>query len=430
MRKRPQRARICAAAALTGFILLLEQQGLAASSRVTGGMVRYDHPVYHNGVRVLWHGAWRGRAGRGTTLVVARVPARAAIVEKPAPQSPSPAAQPAPQSQPIKAFSIIADPDDLTATRMANDFAGVLTDKGSPGHAIVGPTSPTGIAKVMRSGMSDFAVVTLDTLAIGVKYDPDWPKHIAVVAKLAPESIEIVAPKTVKSISDLQGKTVSFGDPDSTTGISARLLFSRLGVSVIPSYEPLTDALSSLSSDKVGAVVVLGGKDARALSDFGDDGRFHLVPISWSKDLEQSYAPTRVTAAERPNLVPANDAVETVAEPLALVALDVTTGSQRADALGKVAHTFLDGYDAFLAGDKDPHWRDVNLAADTTMANIAWTRIASAQGWLDERKTTADATLDAFRETANKAADASGGPTADDLDRLYDNLTRWRSLMQ
>src|ERR1700722_7331713 len=30
-----------------------------------GGMVRYDRPVFHNGHRVLWHGAWRngGRAG-------------------------------------------------------------------------------------------------------------------------------------------------------------------------------------------------------------------------------------------------------------------------------------------------------------------------------------------------------------------------------
>jgi hypothetical protein len=56
--------------------------------------------------------------------------------------------------------------------------------------------------------------------------------------------------------------------------------------------------------------------------------------------------------------------------------------------------------------------------------------LAAAQGWLDARKTSADASLDAFRASAKKAADASGGPSAEDSDRLYDSLTRWRGSMQ
>ena len=150
-----------------------------------------------------------------------------------------PSAKPSPQSDPVKPFSIVADPDDLVASRMAKDYAEVLNDKGAAGRAIVGTTSPTGIAKVMRTDMADFAIVTFDTLTVGVKYAPDWPQRAPLVARLAAERIEIVAPKEVKSVSDLQGKTVSFGDPDSATGITAKLLFSRLGVTVNPTYEPL-----------------------------------------------------------------------------------------------------------------------------------------------------------------------------------------------
>ena len=137
-----------------------------------------------------------------------------------------------------------------------------------------------------------------------------------------------------------------------------------------------------------------------------------------------------MAAADRPNLVAANDFVETVAEPMALIALDATPGSQRADALDGLARVFFDGYDALLAGDRDDHWRDVNLASDGFVPDGAWPRLAAAQGWLDERKTTADASLDAFRVSAKAAADASGGPKAEDSDRLYDDLTRWRGLMQ
>ncbi len=232
---------------------------------------------------------------------------------------------------------------------MAKDFAEVLNDKGSAGRAIVGPTSPTGIAKVMRTDLADFAIVPFDTLAVGVKSAPDWPERVPIVARLAPETIEIIAPKDVKSIGDLQGKVVSFGDPDSATGVTARLLFSRLGVTVNPTYEPLTEALDALSTGKRGAVVVLGAKEAQALDGFGADGRYHVVAVPWAPALEQVYAPARVAAADRPNLVAANDSVETVAEPMALIALDAAAGSPRADALGGTARVFFDNYDAFLS---------------------------------------------------------------------------------
>ena len=218
---------------------------------------------------------------------------------------------------------------------MAREFVEVLTDQGAQGRAIVGSTAPTGVAKVMRSDMADFAIVTLDSLAVSIKYQPDWPKKVPLVAPLGSEIIEVVASKDVKSINDLAGKSVSFGDPDGTTGISAKLLFTRLGLNVEPIYEPLADAVAAMNAGKRDAVVVLGGKEAHALDGFGDDHRCHLVAIPWSAPLDQVYAPARVAAADRPNLVAASDSVETVAAPMALVALDAPAGSPRAEAAGR-----------------------------------------------------------------------------------------------
>jgi TRAP-type uncharacterized transport system substrate-binding protein len=390
-------------------------------------MVAYTHPVIHNGKRILWHGVWRGKTGREYAR---SAPAKTVISPRPAPQSEPTAAKPSPQIQPLKAFSILADPDDLTASRMARDFAEILSDKGAAGRAIVGSTSPAGVAKVAKTDMADFAIIALDGAVVSAKTDPDWVKRTPMVARLAPEVIEVVAPRDVRSIGDLAGKSASFGDPDSATATSAKMLFSRLGVSINPTYEPLTEGLAALSNGKRGAVVVLGAQDSHALDDFGGDGQYHLVPIPWSAALSSVYAPARVVSRDRPNLIPANDSVETVAEPMALVALDALSGSQRADSIGRVTQLFYDSYDAFLSDNRDPHWRDVNLAADAPLPNADWPRIAAAQGWLDQRKTSADASLDAFRASAKSAADASGGPKAEDSDRLYDDLTRWRGLMQ
>ena len=235
--------------------------------------------------------------------------------------------------------------------------------------------------------MADFAIVSLDSLLSSAKGDPEWMKRAPFVARLAPETLAVIAPREVKSISDLQGKTVSFGDLDSATSTSGRMLFSRLGVTANQTNEPLPEALDALAAGKVDAVVVLGAEESPALSDFGGDGRFHIVAIPWSPTLEPVYAPAHVTAADRPNLVE-RDRVRSKrsASRWRLIALDAAPGSPRADALGRVARVFFDNYDGFLGDDHDPHWRDVNLAADASWPTEPWPRLAAAQSWLDAKK--------------------------------------------
>ena len=125
---------------------------------------------------------------------------------------------------------MLADPGDARASRMAKDFATVMSANGAPGRVIVGSTSPNGLGKALKSDLADFAIVSLDTLLSSAKGDPEWMKRAPYVARLAPETVAVIAPREVKSVSDLQGKTVSFGDLDSATSTSGRMLFSRLGV--------------------------------------------------------------------------------------------------------------------------------------------------------------------------------------------------------
>ena len=402
----PRRGAACAAVGFAFAMVLASGHLAAESQKIPYGMVPYSHPVYKNGKRMLWHGAWRGSLGK-----YARRGARAAEAK------PELALAPEPQTVGPKEFTVLADPGDARASRMAKDFAAVMSASGTPGRAIVGSTSPNGLGKILKSDMADFAIVSLDSLLSGAKGDSDWMKRAPFVARLAPETLAVIAPRELKSISDLQGKTVSFGDLDSATSTSGRMLFSRLGVIANQTNEPLPEALDRLAAGKIDAVVVLGAEELPALSDFGGDGRFHIVAIPWSPTLEPVYAPAHVTAADRPNLVSATNPVETVGEPMALIALDAAPGSPRADALGRVARVFFDNYDGLLRDDHDPHWRDVNLAADASWPTEPWPRLAAAQNWLDAKKPSADGSLDAFRASAKSAADSAGWPSAADSDR-------------
>ena len=325
--RRPRRGAVCAAAGM-GLAMLLAGGDLAADAqKIPYGMVPYGRPVYKNGKRILWHGAWRGGSlGRYARQSVAPANAKPILALAPEPAQPTVA----------KEFTVLADPSDARASRMAKDFATVMSTNGAPGRAIVGSTSPNGLGKVLKSDIADFAIVSLDSLLSSAKGDAEWMKRSPYVARLAPETVAVIAPREIKSISDLQGKAVSFGDLDSATSTSGRMLFSRLGVTANQTNEPLPEALDRLSSGKIDAVVILGAEKSPVLNDFGSDGRFHIVPIAWSPALEPVYAPAHVTAAERPNLVSATVPVETIGEPMALVALDAAAGSPRADGLGRI----------------------------------------------------------------------------------------------
>jgi hypothetical protein len=422
--RRPRSRAVCAAAGLSVAILVAGGDSAAESQKIPYGMVPYSRPVYKNGKRILWHGAWRGSLSRYARQNVA--PAAAKPVLALAPEPGQPPGQPAV----VKEFAVLADPGDARASRMAKDLATVVSASGEPGRAIVGSTSPNGFGKVLRTDMADFAIVSLDSLVSSAKGDTEWIKRVPLVARLAPETLAVIAPREVKSISDLQGKTVSFGDLDGATSTAGRMLFARLGVTANQTNEPLPEALDRLTAGKIDAVVVLGADESPPLGDFGRDGRFHIVPVPWLPTLEPVYAPAHITAADRPNLVSAADPVETVGEPMALVALDAAPGSPRADALGRIARVFFDSYDGLLGGDHDSHWREINLAADASWPTESWPRLAAAQSWLDAKRPSADGSLETFRASAKSAAASAGWPSAADSDRLYDGLTRWRGLMQ
>jgi len=395
-------------------------------------MVPYDHPVFHNGVRVLWHGAWRtedGKTGdKSAPAVAAPLKIAPGVAAKPAAvapikNSPSVAAQPA-TTPGASEYSILADAEDSCATRLAGEFVAALQADGAKGRVIAGPTSPTALAQAVKSDAADLAIAPMDTLIDADKASVDWRERAPYIARLSAEAVEVIAPRAVVDIRQLAGRPVGFGVADGAGAATAATLFSRLGVAPTPSFAPLAAALADLAAGKLAAVVAVGAKSSKALADFGKDGRFHLIPIAWSPALRPLYEPARLTAKDRPNLIGADEKIDTLGAPMALIALDAAPSSARADQVAALTKSFFERFDRLLGPDNDASWRDVNLAAAAT-----WPRLRAAQAWIDLKATAPNASLDAFRAVA-AATSANGGPEAADSDRLYDSLMQWRSAGQ
>ncbi len=368
------------------------------------GMVPYDHPVFRNGVRVLWHGAWRtGDRKKG--------------------DAPEPAAAKAAPG--LGEFSILVDSEDVCAMRLAREFVAALQAGGAKGRVISGRTSPTALAQAVKSDSADLAIAPMDALLGNEKATADWRERGPYIARLGAETIEIIAPRSVAGVSQLAGRDVGFGVADSAGAATATTLFSRIGVAPKPSFAPLGPALDDLAAGKLAAVVAVGARSSKGLADFGKDGRFHVLSIPWSPTLRALYAPARLTAKDRPNLIGADEKIDTLGAPVALIALDAAPSSARAEQSAALTKSFFEGFDKLLGPDNDAVWRDVNLAAAAP-----WPRLRAAQAWIDLNAAASNASLDAFRAIAKTVASANAGPGAEDSERLYNSLMQWRGAGQ
>ena len=383
------------------------------------GMVRYDRPVVRNGKVILWHGAWRER-------LKSKDRSQNAKDEAPTPkdqgQSAAVAAPPKPTPN---SFALLADAHDACASRLAGDFVAAMQAGGAAGRVVDGGVSAAALGAAVNLDSADLAIAPLEALVADPQASAAWRERAPYIARLGGEPIEVIAARDVADIRQLAGREVGFGVANSAEATSAAALFNTLGVAPRPAYEAFADALNDLAAGRLAAVVAVDGRCAPTLAQFGADKRFHEIAVRWTPAMRSVYAPARLTAKDRPNLIDAAEKIDTVATPRALIALDAAPGSPRAQAAAALTKTFFAGFDRLLVPDKDGEWRDVNLAAEAP-----WPRLRAAQDWIDAAKPAPDASLQSFRAAARGAASADGGPAAQDSDRLYDSLMQWRGAGQ
>lgn len=371
----------------------------------SGGLVRYDKPVFHNGHRVLWHGAWRSGGARS----------RAAVAPPAAP------AQAAPPSN-ARDILVLADSADACATRMAAEFASAMQSVGLHVKAVPGKTSPAALDKAITGDTADLAIAPMDALgnSTGNPGDKDAGRrgHVPYLARLANEPIAVIAPRALTDLHQLKGRKVNVAAADGATAATAAIVFSRLDIAPTMNNEPLPEALAHLTHGDIDAVFVVGSGDSKALADFGKNGRFHVLAIPYAPALQTLYAPMRLTAHDQANLIGADERVDTIGVPTALLAIDAAPDSPRASRIAPVVEHLFAQFDQSVGALPESKWKDVNLAARIP----GWPRFGASQAWLEQNKGASSAALDAFRGVAETAARANEGPGGADSDRLYDSL--------
>src|ERR1700741_823811 len=231
-----------------------------------------------------------------------------------------------------------------TYVQFGADLASVLDDDGKLRVLpIIGRGSVQSVAETLFLKGVDLGIVRADTLdylekkgfANGIK------KQFTYVTKLYNEEMQVVAPKTIKSLNDLKGKTVSVDLPNGSTFVTALTVFERLGIKANFVYIEQRIAMEKLKKGEVDAVIVVGGKPYLSVTNFRNDGRFHLAAVDYSKALQSDYLPTALTSQDYPNLIPEGETVDSIAVPAVLAAYNWAPGTERSRKLALFVNAFF-----------------------------------------------------------------------------------------
>src|SRR3954453_59196 len=120
-----------------------------------------------------------------------------------------------------------------TYVQFGADLASVLDDGNKLRVLpIVGRGSVQSVADILFFQGVDLGIVRADTLDYLEKKGlaKDIKKKFTYVTKLYNEEMHVIAPKSIRSLSELNGKKVSVDLPNGGTFVTALIVFERLGI--------------------------------------------------------------------------------------------------------------------------------------------------------------------------------------------------------
>ena len=271
-----------------------------------------------------------------------------------------------------------------TYVQFGADLASVLDDGNKLRVlSIVGRGSVQSVADILFLQGVDLGIVRSDTLDYLERkgFAKDIKKQFSYVTKLYNEEMYVIAAKSIHSMKELEGKTVSVDLPNGGTFITATVVFERLGIKPRFAYIEQRIAMEKLKAGEIDAVIAVGGKPYKSVSQFKDD-RFHLVPVDYAKPLQGDYLPAALTAKDYPNLISDQQQVDTIAVPAVLAAYNWAPNTERYRKLALFVDNFFTKFPKFQNPPFHPKWKEVSLSAPLQ----DWQRFPAARQWLDEHK--------------------------------------------
>jgi TRAP-type uncharacterized transport system substrate-binding protein len=241
--------------------------------------------------------------------------------------------------------------------------------------------------------------------------------------------VAIIARSDIRTIEDLRGKRVDFGDPGSSGSLTSPVIFQRLGIEVkeTPLPAPYTvGAYMKVAAGEVDAAIRVVGKPVPHIANIPANSGLHLVPIPFSKLFADYYGAGEFTNADYPNLVAPGQRVDTLAVPTVLAVYNWPKGSERYRKVERFVTRVFEKWDKLLNPPYHPKWKDINLAATVP----GWKRFGPAEEQLAKLVSGSAPSQQQLSQEFNSflvsRADARPAASPAEREALFREFLRWR----
>lgn len=268
-----------------------------------------------------------------------------------------------------------------TAFRASAEMSSVMTDvEDLRLVAMMGQGSVQNVSDMLYLKGVDLAIVQEDVL----NYMRDKRLHgaldrrITYIAKLYNEEVHLLAGGSIAGIEQLAGKKVAFGLETEGSAITAAILFEQLGIQVEPVFMEPDVALGLVKSGELAAMVYVEGKPADLFRGVRKEDGLKFLPVPLTDMVQNaSYLPSRLTAKDYPQIVPADGdgAVPTIAVGAVLMSFNWKPDTSRYKTIELFVATLLERLNRLQDAPFHPKWADVNLAAKVP----GWERLPAVE---------------------------------------------------
>lgn len=253
--------------------------------------------------------------------------------------------------------------------------------------------------------------------------------RINYLVRFPVSEVAIIARKDIRTIQDLRGKRVDFGDAGSSGSLTSPIIFQRLGIDVkeTPLPAPYTvGAYMKVAAGEVDAAIRVVGKPVPHIAQIPANSGLHLVPIPFAKAFADYYALGEFTNTDYPNLVEPGQRVDTLAVPTVLAVYNWPKGHERYRKVERFVTRLFEKWDKITNPPYHPKWRDVNLAATVP----GWKRFAPAEEQLARLVGASAPSQQELSQEFNSflvtRADARPATSQADREALFREFLRWR----
>jgi branched-chain amino acid transport system substrate-binding protein len=288
---------------------------------------------------------------------------------------------------------------------------------------VVGRGSVQAIADILLLKGVDAGIIRSDTLEYleANGYADALKNRLNYIIRLYNEEMHVVAPKSIRRLADLDGKTVAVDLPDGGTFVTSITVFERLHIRPHFLFVEERIALEKLRKGEIDAIISVEGKPLRSIAQITDEN-LHLVPVSYDSPLQDTYLPAQLTADDYPNLIKKGERVDTIAVAAVLAAYNWAPGTDRSRRLTRFVDALFSKIKLLQQPPFHPKWKEVALNATIP----GWTRFRPAQEWL-EQHAPAPQPVAAVRDAApNTAAVTVSRGSAHERDPLFQEFLEWK----